>query len=510
MIRYHIQVDWDEDGDFDRPEETLDSDAIGASWALGLDETSASVAAPSFAEVVLRDPAGRYAPENPSGPLAGSLLPRRKLVISAEQAGETRPLFTGWIESITPRPGRTAVLRCAGVEVLLQRAEVSLPPGVDQTADGVIAAALAQVAYPPAIGGYWLLGTARLGQATRLPDVTVYADLEPGRGRFAAVDALRGSAWDVIRRAAEAERGLCFVDRAGRVVFWNRHHLLKAVDVSAALDERAADFQVDYAGADLVNEAAITCHPRAAGTSPEPLWTLGAPLRLAPGVALTVQARLRNAAGLPVGALRLIAPEPGLDYSANARPDGSGLDVTAQVSITLEAAATSARLIVTHTGPQAAYLLAGAQVRGLAWADPGPLTLTHTDAESRTRYGRRAQRLDLPLLADAADAARLARWLVCEGRTPRGVVREVTLHSASDREAPGLIVGRTVGDRVRIEDAASRHRADYHIVGERHRLQRGGLDHTVTWTLRPATLAVYWRLGTPGAGELGAVTRLTY
>ena len=283
QAHYHVLVDWDVDGDFDAPEEMLDADVIGAQWALGLAAPDDPVAAPAWAEIVLRDPAGRYAPENAAGPLYEKLVPRTLLRLTSTLDGVTRVHFTGWIEAIAPQPGRTARLTCAGLAALLQRAEVFLPPGVDQTADGVIAAALAQVAYPPAINGYWLLGTARLGQDTRLPDLTVYADLEAGRARFPYVDALAGNAWDAIQAVTAVERGLCAVDRQGRVIFWNRHHLLKPGSAAATLTEQEADFTVETDGADLVNEATLTCHPRAVGSGPQVLWTLRTPLRLPPG-----------------------------------------------------------------------------------------------------------------------------------------------------------------------------------------------------------------------------------
>ena len=507
QAHYHVLVDWDVDGDFDAPEETLDADVIGAQWALGLAAPDDPVAAPAWAEIVLRDPAGRYAPENAAGPLYEKLGPRTLLRLTSTLDGVTRVHFTGWIETITPQPGRTVRLTCAGLAALLQRAEVFLPPGVDQTADGVIAAALAQVAYPPAISGYWLLGTARLGQDTRLPDLTVYADLEAGRARLPYVDALAGSAWDAIRAVTAVERGLCAVDRQGRVIFWNRHHLLKPGAATATLTEREADFTVETDGADLVNEATLTCHPRAVGSGPQVLWTLRTPLRLPHGQAVSLRAHFRDAAGTPLGALSLIPPVAGIDYAAFSTPGDNGLDLTGEVDVTLEAAADSARLTFTQHGLRTAYLRAGAQLRGVALVDDGPLDVTVSAGPSIVRYGRRVLRQDLPLLADPAEAARLARFLVNERGTPYGVVREVTLHGQLGPRILPLVIGLTLGDRLRLTDAASGHDGTYFLVGERHSLRRGGLEHSVTWVLRPAPRIAYWALGIPGAGELGEVTR---
>ena len=512
-IIYSVQIDWDDDGSFDGPGEALDRDVIAVEWALGLDDPADVAAAESWAMITLRDPAGHYMPENTSSPLYGSLVPRKKVRITSTYGGVTRTHFTGWTESFTPHPDRrTVAIRCTGVEALLRRAEVFLPTATDQTADAVIAAALDQVAYPPAISGYWLLGTARLGLDTRLPDTTTYADLERGRAVFAYVGGWRGgvSAWEAIRAVTQAERGLCFVDRAGRVIFWNRHHLLQALTVAASLDEREANFTVTHDGADMVNHAVITCHPREVGSSPEPLWTLAAPLAIPPGEARTIRARFTADDGERVIGLNPITPAAGTDYTASSTPDGSGADRTGTITVTMDAAASSAVLTFTNHGTTTAYVLPGAQVRGIRVVDRGPADVTYADSASITRYGRRTLGLNLPLIADPVEAGRLARHLVVEGKNPRGSVRTVTLRGEANADIRAAVLAQAIGSRIRLTDSRAGHSGEYHIVGERHMLRHGGTAHQVTWTLRAVSPVAYWRLGVAGAGELGQQTTLAY
>jgi hypothetical protein len=402
------------------------------------------------------------------------------------------------------------VLRLGGVEALLRRTEVFLPPETDQAADAVIDAALRQVAYPPALSGYWVLGRARLGVSTRLAGVSFYRDLEAGVSRFPYVgdnwpDGV--SAWTAIRAVTETERGLCFVDRAGRLIFWNRHHLLKAVTVAASFDGRSAAFAVIAGGADMVNHAIITCHPRQVGAAPQPLWTLQTPLELPPGQARTVRARFADESGAQIGGLNVITPVAGTDFHANAAPDGSGQDFTGAVTASLVAAASSAAVTFTSGAARIVYVLAGAQVRGIRLADRGALDVEAEDGLSVADYGRRTLGLNLPLLADPEEADRLARYMVLLGRAPRGQVARITV-GGTDRLAD--ILGLTVGSRIALTDARSGHARDYHIVGEQHRLERGGAVHEVTWVLRPASPIAFWRLGVAGAGELGTTTRIGY
>ncbi|NPV67601.1 MAG: hypothetical protein HPY64_10690 [Anaerolineae bacterium] len=512
-VLYHIQVDWDDDGDFDRPDETLDRDVIGAEWALGLDAPDDCLAAPSRATITVRDPGGRYRPENIAGPLYGALVPRKKVVISSSASGVTRAHFTGWIETIAPGRDRTTAIACSGVEDLLHRAEVFLPPATDCSADGLIAAVLEQVDHPPALLGYWRLGLARLGVDTRLPDLTTGADLEPGRTIFPYTGdswAAGLNAWEVIRAAVEAERGLCFVSREGRLIFWNRHHLVGPVTPVLTLGRREAAFTSPVAGARMINRAEVTCHPREVGGSPETLWTLCAPLRLPPGEARTIRARYADEVGAPLGALSLLAPVAGTDYSANDQRDGSGQDCTAAVTVAVEAGAGSARLTFYNSHPAAVYVLPGARLRGIAIRDRGRITAAAEDGASILRYGRRVRRLDLPLLGQPDAAASLARHLVNEGSAPRGLVATVTVHGETNAALLDAILGLTIGDAIRLADPGNGHDGLYHIVGECHTLSGGGAHHAVTWTLRPVSPLVYWRLGMPGAGELGEATRVIY
>jgi hypothetical protein len=506
--RYTIQIDWQADGDTDAAD-VLDRDVIRAEWSLGLTNPADVQAAPSQAVIVLRDPARRYDPAYASGPLYGLLTPRKLLTIRSTYDGVTRVHFTGWTESITPHADRTVTIRASGVEALLQRSEVFLPLGINQTADAVIAAALAQVAYPPAISGYWQLGVARLGIDTRLPDVTTYADLEPGKTRMAYVGDNWGdgtSAWAVLRAVTATERGLCFVDRAGRVVFWNRHHLPKQTTPAVTLTRDQGVMQPVTQGAALVNHAVITCHPRTVGTGTVALWTLQTPLRIPANGTRTIRARFGDDSGVRIGARSLQSPIAGTDYAANAAPDCSGPDRTGSVIMAVEPAGNSALITFTNTSAQPVVVLAGAQVRGIPLVDRGPVDVTDEDVPGITAYGRRTRQLNLPLLSDPELAAGLARHLVVEGAAPRHVADTITVRG-NTAVTLAAILRLTIGDAVAVEgDSGGR----YHIVGERHMLQRGGTQHSAAWTVRIAPPLAYWQLGISGAGELGTVTNLAY
>jgi hypothetical protein len=74
------------------------------------------------------------------------------------------------------------------------------------------------------------------------------------------------------------------------------------------------------------------------------------------------------------------------DYVANAQPDGSGVDLTANISIVLEAFSTATKLTVTNTGGTDAYMTL-LKIRGDA-ITPDEFTFVEaSDAASITAYG---------------------------------------------------------------------------------------------------------------------------
>jgi len=154
--------------------------------------------------------------------------------------------------------------------------------------------------------------------------------------------------------------------------------------------------------------------------------------------------------------------------------------------------------------------MAAAPITPPRLASWGQVDVEAEDATSITRYGRRTLGLDLPLLSNPVEAERLARQLVVEGKDPQGRAETITLRGETGAEVQAAMLALTMGDRLTLSDSRTGHEADYHIVGERHTLARGGLDHETTWVLRPAALQSDWRLGVSGAGELGQTTTLTY
>jgi hypothetical protein len=496
---YFVAVDWNDDGDFTGLGEDISADVLSLRWRLGMAAPYDGVAAPSEAHITLRNTARAYSPE-----VNASLRPGRRVRIQSNDGVTTRTHFTGFISVVEPQPGalgeRTAVIHARGPEPEVRQNRVRLPPQVDVRADQLVSAVLGQLLLRPLIlKGYWLLdldNQMELDFNTRIGRQPYPSSLETGKSTFAyAADTWRDGipADEAIRQAVEGERGRFFVDRSGQFVFYNRHHTLLNTTSDATFADSMEGMVYTYGGA-LVNRAHVTYTPRSIGAPGTVLWRLERPQKLEPGEGgiLRLVARFRDSNKRPIGALTVIPPVAVVDYQANTLNDGSGVDFTARVVVTLLSADTSAaELYLRNDSSRVLYLLAGMQIRGTPILIGDPLVLEAIDWGSANRYGLNTLTFDLPVVGSAEDAANTARFEIARRTTARASVHSIQV---SGSNLLAQVLARTLFDRITVTESQTGHSADYFIIAESHEVDEGGARHRATWLLESAAANTFWIL----------------
>lgn len=490
----------------------LTPDVLDAVWRVGMRDPFDTVAPIAQAAITVRNPDGRYSPENPASELQIGLA----LKIVADDPVNPRLLFRGVIAGVRPAPGeygeRVSVITAECPLRGLYRSRVRLNALLNVRAGAVINAVLDRVPTRARyLAGAFIVGfagRAELGVNTRLPlnGGLTGRNIATGQDVFAYVgdhwdDGVR--AIDAVREVAEAERGRFFAGRSGGFTFYDRHTLFTRASAAAFRDDMDG-LRITY-GTDVVSKVRVSVRPRRVSEANAVLWRLGQAQRIRAGLSRLFTARFRGESGERVGALTVQPPRPFTDYTANSLPDGSGSDLTPQVSFGLlgyDASTAEMRLINTSTVD--AYLLPGSVIRGRALTFGAPITVETRSAESETFYGPREFTLRLPGQTSIEAAESIARYELLRRAQPRGTVREMTLHSQFHHPQ---MIARTLFDRITLTEAQSAHSSDYFIVAESHRITGGGYTHTVTWTLEPADPGTFWQVG---IGTLGADTRLAY
>lgn len=504
-MAWKVEVDWERDSNYSGTYDDITEYVRELQWELGC-RPFVLMADENFAQITVHNGDYRFSPENSSSPLYGYLKPNTPIRIKLDDT----VMWTGFLRNVRPEPAdgnkQQAQLECSGIKENLERIRLYIPLYENVTADEVIEDIVSQVSQPPAAPGLWSLGVpgfSELGVSTRLGALTDLAELDTGVNVFSYVgdnfqgDEFQKNAYDIIFELVNAERGRFFIDRGGKAIFWNRHHLLNDVSVDYTIDNDAREMVYSTPFETLVNYVEVTCYPREeAGVDTTILWELGAPVTIGPFQSKTIYAPLKDETGKSIGATDFIAPS-GADVSIGT---GGTLDITPD--------GQRARIVLTNT-TGSPITLDTLKLRGRRINTFYPVTVEAYDEDSIATYGRRALILDLPALEDPDTAQDIAGYELFRLKNDIGRMESITLFDQVTDESHRQI-GMAMGDLIRVIDTATGHDENYHIVGERHKLKVEGKVLESEYMLEPASATTYWSLGIAGLSELGVTTVLGF
>ncbi|MCK6580634.1 MAG: hypothetical protein L6Q98_21290 [Anaerolineae bacterium] len=526
-----FKIDWNKDGDFDDSNEDVSARVLQASWFLGFREPYQDVADNSVLTLVVRNNDRLFSPENSSGALYGLLLPFRAVRVESFDGTTTRIHWVGRIESIQPMVSangqRTAQIVAAGVMHLYKAAETQLALQENKRTDEIIAELIKEVVIPPAGNQAWILGvegSSNAGQSTYMSDVTTYSVLEQGKTSF----TLTGDNWvrqggfadaekdtfDVYHAIADvvgAERGRFFLNREGKAIFWNRHHLLYDVAPTVTFSDDMMGMTYTYAGVNsLKNEVIVVCHPRTvSASSTEILWQLQDDVIVVePGQTRKVYVKFQDEKASRIGGKDVTLTDVTFAYGS--------------ASYTINAKANGAELVFTNDGNGEPAVVQTAIVRGKKITTYNRIEAKAQDQTSMSFYGRRTMRLNLPGLSALEQAQYVADFELLRRKQPRGEVSSLALvsHGKSGGEYHAQQLALTIGSSIAISESQTGHNRRYFIIGEAHELAQGATLWKTTWHLESAPDPVIvggtninpfpWELNATDHSKLGESTYLTY
>jgi hypothetical protein len=437
---------------------------VDANWFLGIHKPYQDDADDSILKLTLTNSDKRYSPEYASSPLSGFLVPYRQVQIQSDDGTTLRTHWTGWLESIQPKPNqdgeRTVEVTAAGAMLFFQDVSTSIELQENKRTDEIISALLPQVSLPPALTRTTLLdlsGYSELGVTTYLPDMTIPNTLETGKTTLAyAADnwVHRGDTNDqkkdtfnvyrAIKDVVAAERGRFFFDRTGQAVFWNRHHLIINTTVVATFDNVMTELSYEYAGlGEFKNEVIVTCHPRAvSASSSDLLWQLDKPVTLQPKEVRKLTASYKDDTNNRIG---------GKDVSVTGVTFSDG---TGHVNLT-EGGASRAVLELANDSQTASATLATCEVRGTKITDFGQMEAHSRDNTSIAFYGQRTLNMNLASVDNLDYAQTIADFERARRSQPNGKVKSLTLvsHAVNGGGQHTEQLSRTIGDLIRVQEA---------------------------------------------------------
>jgi len=341
-------------------------------------------------DVELDNTTERFTPDNASSPIYQYLKPRTNIRVYITAGGYDYRIFTGYIKNIHPDVrSRICSLECFDNQVSVY----------NKIANGIV--------YEDNRSDQLLTTLSGLADLTSDQFDFDIGTLVVNFGYFEDRNV-----WPIMGEIAVAERGRVFFDRDGILRFWNRDklHNETARDIipNITLSDWIVDLDYSVSEHEIKNKVIVKAMPRASAGL-QVVWSSGNAEYLNPysDTLVWIPKNSTQVAWLELEdpCTTFITPIANIDYTANSTQDGSGDDLTANISIHEFINYGNAVFInVQNLGDTDAYLTKF-HVRGIPTQILKWIRVTATDLPSITRYGIQDFKIENHFI-DSEDTAR--------------------------------------------------------------------------------------------------------
>jgi hypothetical protein len=353
-------------------------------------------------------------------------------------------------------------------------------------------------------------------------------DIDDGVDVFPfAFDNIRGGvqAGGLLKDLVQSSYGLVFMKGDGTFVYRNRHSRATAQSVFTLDDSYMTGLEVPSSLDNVYPRAQATIHPKTVDTVGGTVLfaASGTPIKVGPGETREVWGDYRD----PDQTDRLIGGyfdglppvfTAGTDWAANTMPDGSGEDATANVTVSVDAFASTAKFTIQNNHGQPVYLVNGAgeaflQLRGKGLYDDGPQTFTEGEE------GERSVEIDMPYQDNPFIGQSAATYVQAQYGNLDKQLQSLTFFANRDATLLTQAFLRDPGDVVTVSEAVTG------VASVAVAIQRVELDLTPAagvfgaarcwitcrWGVAPSSgFPQWWELGVAGRGELGETTFVSF
>ena len=470
FAEYKVEVDWNNNGVWGDAGEDITARAYEITTRSGRDYAS-QVRARSIAgsaQVTLDNESDDYNSFNSTGPLFGSLVPGRRMRISATQP-RASILWQGFVNTIQPMPlargPQKAELRGVGLLSRIADHELTIAMRTDISTGDAVHAILDDAGWPT---GDRLVDTGQI-LMTRW---------------WETKKALSG-----LRDLETTEFGFIRETPDGKLAWEDGHHrLVSPHTVSQATFDDTLDAALTYDRitqrdhwGELMNEVVNRVQLYTVGAETV-LWTLqesgAASPQLAPGEHKTWWTA-RGELDTWIAADAWATPAAYTDFTANTAPDGSGLDRTPSLTLAVSKFGASMKITLTNTHTTDPLYLTLLQARGTPVHRADPVIIREEDAASQAVYGKRAFAGDTPWLPSTDEARHDAQRKVGIYKDPIPIL---SLTFQANLSAAHMIhaLERHSSDRITVLNRRLGINAAFFIEAIEHRIT-GLRNHWVTY-----------------------------
>lgn len=252
---------------------------------------------------------------------------------------------------------------------------------------------------------------------------------------------------------ARSSYGVMYCAGDGTFTYVSRQTRLLASPVATLTDDdydRTVGLDSPSQGSGVFNVVRATYHPKR--TASTTLWQYAGTAQLVrPGETVTLWTPYRDSSNLDrlIGASTVTAPVAGTDYVANTLSDGTGVVSTANLSLTFNGYATTAKWAFQNTGTTDCYLTTW-KVRGTGIFDEGSPTIESRVARD---YGENSYELDFPYQDSRGITQGLADLIRTERQDLKTQPRQIQFIANQNATRMNLAMTITVGQKLALSNA---------------------------------------------------------
>ena len=469
---YFIEVDWNNDGDFDEPYEDITSDVKIIHFSRGKSDELGK-AEVGQATITLKNADNLYSPSYTAGNLYLSLLPKRPIRMLYTDGTTIYNLFYGFLEEIIPHPHLTE-----------QDCIITAVDGLDFLSRHDLSTALYKDTLTGTIHNYILTDagwSATMRTLDAGQDTVPYWYGQDIKARFAQEEI------------DDSEQGFSYINGSGYFCFEDRHHrsTITHQTSQATFDDTMANITYSLNPRHIYNIIKAKVTPWELQTIQE-LWRLEEEPIIPAGATLTWWGDA-SYSGKSVFVDAWTTPVKTTDYQAWTGSGGTGTDMSASLTIVTTKFAKTIKLQITNgaTIPLYLYLL---KARGTFYDDQTRVVRKTEDSTSQTAYQKRTLEIDGKYLTSADKAQDFCNYAISKYKNPRA---EISLGLVNqDNATLNQILSREISDRITITNTKLGLTAkDYFIDYIEEDISLSRKWHTATYRLADTDNEDFWCLG---------------
>lgn len=267
---------------------------------------------------------------------------------------------------------------------------------------------------------------------------------------------------------------------SGRLLLNGTDKLLVDDNSNLILDEyedaglKVEDLEINLKN-DIINSVFSRAYPTKTDTDLVVVFSLGSPITVGTGATVTFTTRYTNPnGGNSINATNLQAPVATTDYLFNSLEDGTGTDLTANLSVTAVYWGDVVDYTLRNTGTTPGYVTK-LQARGYGIYYDNPIDSIYQDADSANAFGDYVIDINQKYKSNFFSGYAYGKSIVELYKNPKSRIKSVKFNANVDERQMMTSLYLDIGKLIQVYDNVSQMNKWYYIYSRKFSISTGGV-----------------------------------